>query len=493
MKHLSQGFLETIVRQPHKTAVFDPTGQMTFTEVFVGAGALSHLVESQTDCDRVGILLPTCNVFAVAFWAVVFADKTPVPLLPILKPDEVSAIAADAGFDLVLAIGPLKALAQAACDRVVLLDELPRGGPQPDFHLRDEFDNEVAVLLYTSGSTCGPKGVQLTHANLLANAEGCVRALDIDETFKILSPLPLAHAFALTTGLILPFYSGASATYLPRFTATDMLDIVERDRPNVLFAVPALFRVLVDVLRKNPDQYNLSSLTYVISGGAALPRRLGKTFEELTGLPLLEGYGLTEASPVVSVNTPRALRRGSVGKGLYNVGVKIIDDAGAEQPLGTEGEVCVNGPAVMRGYRGLPDETRQAVDDDGWLHTGDLGLVDEDEFLFITGRIKELIVSAGENIHPAEVQAAIESHDDVVESAVVGIPDPGRGEVPAAFVVVAEGASLSPNDIRIFCRERLASSKVPRKVVILDALPKGPTGKVQNAVLKESLSESEGE
>jgi len=493
MNHLSQSFLETIIRQAHKTAVSDPTGQMTFTEVFVGAGALSQLVESRTRRERVGLLLPTCNGFAVAFWAVLFADKTPVPLLPVLKPEELGAIAADAGFDLVLSIKPLDALARSTCDQVVLLDELPDGAPQGDFHLRDDFDNEVAALLYTSGSTGEPKGVELSHANLLANAEGCVRALNIDETFKILSPLPLAHAFALTTGFVLPFHAGASAIYLPRFAATDMLDLIERDRPNVVFAVPALYRVLVDVLRKSPDQYNLSSLAYVISGGAALPRRLGEAFEDLTGLPLLEGYGLTEASPVVSVNTPKALRRGSVGRPFYNVGVKIIDDAGTELPLGSEGEVCVSGPAVMRGYHGLRDETRQAVDTDGWLHTGDLGLVDEDEFLLITGRRKELIVSAGENIHPAEVQAAIESHDDVVESAVVGIPDPGRGEVPAAFVVLAEGASVSSSDIRTFCREHLASGKVPRKVVFIEALPKGPTGKVKTAVLKDSLSEPAAE
>jgi len=486
---LPHRLLETVIRYPHKTAVSDPTGEMTFTEVFTRSGILSKLVEARTRQSTVGLLLPSSGAFVVAYWAVLFADKTPVLLLPLLKARELKPIASDSGIDLILSVGALESLARAVCDHVVLLDDLPADMPQGDFYLRDEFENEVAALIYTSGSTGLPKGVELSHMNLLANAAGCERMLGVDAGFKLLSPLPLTHAFALTTGLVLPFCTGASVTYTPRFVPGEMLDLIIRFRPNAMFAVPSMFKVLLAVIRREPQAFDLSSLEFPVSGAEALPRTVAEDFRNLTGRMLLEGYGLTEASPVVSVNTPDASRPGSVGKPLYNVGVKIIDDSGAGLAPGREGEICVRGPAVMRGYRGRPRETREAIDEDGWLHTGDLGFLDEDGFLHIVGRKKELIISAGENIHPAQVEAVVCACDGVAEAAVVGIPDASRGEVPVAFVVAGDGVSLTEGELKAFCREHLSSSRVPRKVMFVDALPKGPTGKVLRTALKQLPSE----
>jgi long-chain acyl-CoA synthetase len=300
-----------------------------------------------------------------------------------------------------------------------------------------------------------------------------------DDVF--LCVLPLFHSFAITAAMLLPVLSGARIVLQRRFMASQTLKLISDERVSVLMLVPAMYELLVKSQLLGKTQ--LGSLRYAISGGGPLSPVLEKAFEDATGFPLLNGYGLTETAPVVSVNLPQKRRLGSIGFPLPNLRVEIWDDRDQRLEHGGIGEIMVQGDNVMKGYYGLEEETRQVITKEGWLHTGDSGFLDDDGFLYITGRKKDLIICGGENIYPQEIEDVIAAHPAVELVAVVGAHDKLRGEYPKAFVKLKEDCHVSARDLKEFCRRQLASFKVPREVEFLADLPCNVLGKVLKHML----------
>ena len=482
MQTLVDILLQSAQGAPEKQAVVDPGGTWTFREVYGAALSVAAQVAAATDAPRVGLLLPSGRGFAAGFFGALLAGRTPVPLNLALSPAELAFCMSDAGLDCLLTVTPLADQAAALGGRVVLVDG--PGPPPADAPSSPEWTpDDAAVILYTSGTTARPKGVVLTHANLLANAGAGIEALALRPDHVVLGLLPLFHSFGLTCSLVIPVVLGATSILVPRFQPTTVVDLLRAHRPSAIFAIAGMYGAL---LRTGAlAAIDVSSLEFCVAGGEALPAQVREAFEAQTGTPLLEGYGLTETSPVVSVNRPDALRPGTAGHPLPGVRLRIVDADGRDVPPGAEGEVWVAGPGVMRGYHDRPDETAAVLTDDGWLRTGDLGRLDDTGALAITGRLKDLIICGGENIAPREIEDVLDQHPGVAEVAVIGVPDGVRGEAPKAFVVAREASDLSAADLGAFCRERLAGFKVPRQFAFLPELPKGPTGKVHRRALRE--------
>ncbi|MEW6249596.1 MAG: AMP-binding protein, partial [Planctomycetota bacterium] len=341
---------------------------------------------------------------------------------------------------------------------------------------------DVATVIYTSGTAGEPKGVCLTFDNLAQNIAACTEAAGLGQGEVFLSLLPQFHAFGLTTNTLLPLTLGATVHYLPRFTPTAVVSVIAEQRVTVFITVASMFTALAAM--KDAKSEHFGSITHAVSGGEPLSMPTARRFEERFGKPICEGYGMTEASPVVTLNRPNARRLGSVGPPLPGVSVQAVDSEGRALPPGADGELLVRGHCVMRGYLNRPEQTAAAVRG-GVLHTGDIGRLDADGFVYITGRAKDMLIVGGENVFPAEIESVLLEHPAVAEAAVIGVPDDLRGEVPVAFVIPAEGAAAEGNALRAFCRERLAGYKVPRDVRVSAELPRGPTGKVLKRALRE--------
>ena len=344
--------------------------------------------------------------------------------------------------------------------------------------------DDTAVIIYTSGTTGTPKGVMLSHRNLLSNAAACVKVVGVTPRDRVLCFLPGFHSFTQMVCIVAPVVSGMSIVMCPRLDRALIRKAILRHRPTIFPGVPAVFSAMAHApLGRLARWFN--PIRIYISGGAPLPLSTLEEFEKKYRRPLCEGYGLSEASPVVALNPPNGRRKpGSVGLPLPGLEVRIVDEAGADQPTGQTGELLVSGPSVMSGYAGQPEETAKALKD-GWLHTGDLARRDEDGYLFIAGRIKEMLISRGMNIYPREIEEVLEAQPQIKEAAVIGLSDPARGEVPFAFVVPEEGMEITESELRHACAERLARYKIPRGFKILSSLPRNPAGKVLKQVLKE--------
>ncbi len=447
------------------------------------AGGLGRRLGEQTDNPRVGILAPTSSACAAAIFGCWYAGRTPVPLNFLLAPAEFARVVRDAELDCLVAVERFAPLAQAADVRLLPLSPeilVPADAPAPQAASED-----LGVLLYTSGTSAEPKGVCLSFGNLAANARACIEAAELSADQVFLSLLPQFHAFGLTANTIVPLVMGATVYYQARFSPMQVMQTIHEKRVSVFITVASMFAALAGM--KSATREHFASLTHPVSGGEPLSPKVFQLFEERFGKRVLEGYGMTEASPVVSLNTPRAFRRGSVGRPLPGISVIVVDEAGNELPVGSEGELTIHGHCVMQGYLNKPELTGQAVRA-GALHTGDVGHVDGDGFIFITGRAKDMIIVGGENVFPFEIESVLVEHPSVAEAAVVGARDDVRGEVPLAYVILAEGASeVDETELREFCRGRLAAYKVPRQVRFAEELPHGPTGKILKRALRAEL------
>ncbi|WP_052487487.1 long-chain-fatty-acid--CoA ligase [Gordoniibacillus kamchatkensis] len=347
---------------------------------------------------------------------------------------------------------------------------------------------DLALLQYTGGTTGISKGVMLTHANLIANTIQNVtwayKCVDGEERF--LAALPFFHVFGLSVVMLQAVYRAAEMLLLPRFETKPVLELIARKRPTLFPGAPTMYVALLNY----PDigKYDLSSIRACISGSAPLPREVQLKFEDVTGGRLIEGYGLTEASPVTHANNIWEKRKAGIGIPLPDTDARIVDpETGEELPAGEIGELAVSGPQVMKGYWNRPDETAKVLRD-GWLHTGDMARMDEDGFFEIVDRKKDMIIASGYNIYPREIEEVLFEHPAVKEAAVAGVPDQYRGETVKAFVVVKDGASVTAAELETFCRERLAAYKVPRKFEFRAALPKTLVGKVlRRQLLEEEL------
>ncbi|WP_199545809.1 long-chain fatty acid--CoA ligase [Streptomyces sp. N35] len=415
--------------------------------------------------DRVGLSLPNVPEFAVLYYGILRAGGVVVPMNPLLKEREREHLVADSRALITL---------DAARDWGAELAAHP-----PLETVAERAADDTAVLIYTSGTTGRPKGAELTHANLLRNVEATnASLLHLTEHDVLFGGLPLFHSFGQTCVLNTAVAAGASVTLLPRFDAGEALDLLVRDAVTVWAGVPTMFGALLGHPSLGP--VHRGRLRLAASGGAALPVEVLHAFEEAFGCPLLEGYGLSETSPVASFNRLEGPRRpGTIGLPIAGVRIRIQDESGRELPDGRTGEVAVSGHNVMKGYWNRPEDTAEVLRD-GWLRTGDLGVREADGLFRIVGRKKELIIRGGFNVYPREIEEVLYEHPAVAEAAVLGTPHPELGEEVTAVVALKPGraAATAPDELLAFVKARVAPYKYPRVVAIADALPKGPTGKI---------------
>lgn len=355
----------------------------------------------------------------------------------------------------------------------------------PVAELEPDLD-DLALLVYTSGTTGRPKGVELTHANLDAMTATMVTSMSLDERDHSLLILPLFHVNGIVVSILSPLRAGGQATIAGRFDPRTFFATLEAVRPTYFSGVPAIYTMLANLPAEvEPDT---SSLRFVACGAAPMPAALITQVEQRFGVVLVEGYGLSETTCASTSNPLDGVRKpGTVGVALPGQRVAIMAADGSLLPTGERGEVVVQGPTVMRGYLNKPEETAKTIRD-GWLHTGDVGILDEDGYLRIVDRVKDMIIRGGENIYPQEIEHAIHAHPSVLEAAVVGRPHPVMGEEPVAFVVLKDGASLGRDELLAFLTERIAKFKLPTEVSFIDEVPKNPVGKFDKPRLRSTLT-----
>ncbi len=483
---LGEAFLATAEANADRTGVVGVQRSYTFREYAGAALSVARTLEEEGAAERVALLLGTSEAFAVMYFGTLLSGRVPIPLNFLLSPQELAAVAADAGLDKVFTVEPLEKLAAAAGIESVPVEKwLPgaiSGGPGTPAR-----PNRIATILYTSGTTGAPKGVVLTQQNLLSNIAACTEHFSFSPEHRLLGVLPLFHTFALTTTLALPALVGATTILMPRFEPRTAAEAITAHSVTTLVAVPSMYRAMLRAIEGMDVDF--STLRLPICGGEPLPQQCFQAYRDRHGVTLLEGYGLTETSPVISANTPSALRPGTVGTPLANLEVRVTDEAGQDAGVNVDGEIWVRGPSVMDGYLNRPEETSQVITGNAFLKTGDVGRIDQEGFLTITGRMREMIISAGENVFPREIEQVLLSHPAVTEAAVIGIPHQQRGEAPKAFVVLKEGLSADEEELKDLCRSQIARYKVPTEVEFRDQFERSPMGKILKQRLVRGKSE----
>ncbi len=460
---------------------------LSYDEVLDGARRVTALLKAKgvEPGDRVGLVLPNVPPFPVLFFGALAAGAVVVPMNPLLKAREVKYYLEDSGASIVFAWEAMadeagKAAKEVGIDCIPVeadgfLGLLAEHEPIDDVAERE--DDDTVVLLYTSGTTGQPKGAELTHANLSTNAKVSAETLvELSPEDVVMGCLPLFHCFGLTCGLNAAVSVGACLTLIPRFDAEKALEVIGRDQVTVFEGVPTMYAGMLHA--PDAESYDVSSLRTCISGGSAMPVEVMKSFEETFGCIVLEGYGLSETSPVASFNRPDLERKpGSIGVPVRGVEMKLVDDDGKDVEQGEVGEIAIKGENVMKGYWGKEDATKESIPD-GWFRSGDMAKQDEDGYFFIVDRKKDLIIRGGYNVYPREVEEALYEHEAVAEVAVIGVPHDDLGEEVGAAVALKKGKSVDEDELREFAKERLAAYKYPRHLWIVDELPKGPTGKI---------------
>lgn len=461
-----------------RLAAADQSLMLSYGAFLAVTRGLGEQVRGLTACERVGILAPTSAACAAAIFSCWHAGKVPVPLNFLLAPEELRQVIAHAELDAAIVVDRFVELASSMGLRPLTLDgqtmtpaaSAPAAGA----------GSSTAVILYTSGSTGRPKGVCLSFDNITSNAWACIEKAAIGPEDIFLSILPQFHSYGFTMMTVAPLLLGATVWYLPRFSPLLVAHTIAERGVSVFTATASLFAALLKL--RGDESPALSSLKLAISGGEPLAIPVAEEFERRFGVRILEGYGLTETSPVVALNVPGARRLGSVGTPLPEVEVFPVDREGRYVARGAEGELLVRGPCVMQGYYRDPAATAELMRD-GAFRTGDIGRVDEDGFVYITGRAKEMLIVGGENVFPVEIERVLSEHPAVAEVAVVGARDALRGEEPVAFVILREGVAADALELRRYCRERLAAYKVPREIRFVSDFPRTPAGKI----MKRSL------
>jgi len=498
--NLAGAFSDSVQKHSEKTALFWGDATFSYSELWSRSLFVAGILRHQFNVapgERVGLWLKNCPEFIPALFGVLQTGAVVVPINNFLKPEEVAYILNDAGIDIILTDGELSGHFQALktkrpslkllnAENVLVSFPNPPGGTRFDTELlrnpvRKETD--LAVLIYTSGTTGRPKGAMLSHGNLLHNVDSCRQCLhtEADDRFAVL--LPMFHSYMLTVGILLPLLVGGSIVIVKSLhPARNLIQEIFTKRPTILPAFPQFYRSLV-----NAELPGKLPLRICISGSAPLPGQLLHEFESRFQIPLIEGYGLSEASPVVAKNPLDGTHKpGSIGLPIPNVRMSVQDDDGRTLGPNMVGEICVQGGNVMMGYWNQPEETAKAFRDT-WLLTGDLGYRDDDGYYYITDRKKDMLLVNGNNVYPREIEEVIYQFPNVKETAVVGQPDARRGEQAIAFVVPNDGTSVNEAALLKFVREKLADYKVPRQVIVSPPLPRNATGKILKTELRKQL------
>jgi long-chain acyl-CoA synthetase len=489
--NLARAFELSAERASGKTAVFYGDAEFSYAKLLTQtrwlAGRLQREFAVQPG-ERVGIWLKNCPEFIPALFGILAAGGAVVPINNFLKPDEVAYILQDAGARVLItesAMGEALTKLSAALPqlRCVHIEAFAAATSSPRDLLRPSPHTEadLAVIIYTSGTTGHPKGAMLAHGNLLHNVESCRQVLAAVDVDRFVLLLPMFHSFMLTVCVLLPLIVGGSVVLIKSLhPPKSILHEIIAHQGTVLPAIPQFFRALTHM----PPPPGLP-LRLCVSGAAPLPVETLREFSAHWPIPLIEGYGLSEASPVVSMNPINGARKpGSIGLPVPNVEVSIQDDEGNILADGQVGELCVRGGNVMLGYWNKPEETAKALRG-GWLLTGDVGYRDADGYFFITDRKKDMLLVNGINVYPREIEEIIYQFPGIKEAAVVSQPDPRKGEAPVAFVSLNDGATLDEKALLRFVREKLADYKIPRRVEVMPALPRNATGKILKTALRQ--------
>jgi len=507
LKNITQILERGAAEYAHRTAIVFGSLRITYGTLQNKAGRITRYLQETAALkpgERVALLVDNGPEFVYAYFGILGARGIVVPINHMFKRDEIRYVLTDSGSRFVLTSPVYQdsceeirvmvdSLTRVACIQHVLRQEPPEDAP-PIPTLSDP--KETAVFLYTSGTTGRPKAAMLTHGNLLSNVAASARAIRVTSRDTVTCFLPLFHSFAATVCMLMPLAHGSRLVIMksPR-PIRKLLRSIRRNKVTIFVGIPSLYNIMKDMkLPRGIPRWLLRFLIPIrlsISGAAALPVEVFKKYEERFGTPLLEGYGLTEASPVVSLNPLKGPRKaGSIGLPLPGVDIRIVDPSGAPCPVDIVGELCVKGPNVMKGYY-RRDEDNQAVLKGGWLLTGDMAKRDAEGYFYIMGRKKEMVNVRGLNVYPREIEEVLYRNPVIKEAAVIGIPDAHKGEVPKGYVVLKSADAASEHDIIAYLKEHLAGYKIPRRIVIRETLPKNTTGKILKRLLvEESLQEA---
>ncbi len=477
---------------PGRVRVVDHQRTWSGASLVAGSQHVAAKIRQLTAAKHIGVMLPPAGVFPMAALGVWSLGRTVVPLNFLLKREEFDYVVKDSEIDLVVTSRAV--LDAIDCEPrgvgLLCLEDVSFAGMPDVFWPALATDEDLAVILYTSGTSGRPKGVMLTHGALSANVQQCIEWVKLSRRDVLVGILPQFHSFGLTVLTLLPLTCGAKVVYAPRFVPQRIVKMFREHRPTFFVGLPSMYNALLSV--KKADASDFESLRYAVSGGEPLPRAVFESFRERFEVTICEGYGLTETAPVTNWLRLEDFRLGSVGRPLPGVTERIVDaGSGRNLPAGEEGEIRIAGPNVMRGYFKLPELTKAVFDEDGFFRTGDIGKLDDEGYLYITGRLKEMMIIGGENVFPREIEEVLNQHASVRETGVIGVADDMRGEVPVAFVELEEGVVFDEPELRSFCRERLAGYKVPRRVIAVEALPRNPTGKILRRELGAMLAEVE--
>ncbi|EWG12500.1 fatty acid--CoA ligase family protein [Cytobacillus firmus] len=513
--NLTEQLHETAIKMGDKTAYYFMDQSSTYAEL---DGAVTKFAEGLSKLgvkkgDHIALLLGNSPHFVIGLHGALRLGATVIPINPIYTPDEIGYIVNNGDVKAVVTLDllvPLIEKMHQALPKVenYIICDTPQGqASEQDLSALSAFskmksftqliasgdigfkgpeleEDDTAVILYTSGTTGKPKGAMLTHKNLYSNAKDVSDYLHMNENDRVITTLPMFHVFCLTVALNAPLMNGATILIDPKFSPKEVFRLAKKYDPTVFAGVPTMYNFLLQYEDGNPE--DLKSLRLCISGGAAMPVALLHGFEKKFNVIVSEGYGLSEASPVTCFNPlDKPRKAGSIGQSIMNVENKVVNELGEEVSVGEVGELIVRGPNVMKGYYKLPEETAATIRD-GWLYTGDLAKRDEEGYFYIVDRKKDLILVGGYNVYPREVEEVLYNHREVVEAAVLGVPDPNLGEAVKCYVVT-NNPQLTEELLLAYCEEHLARYKVPSSIEFLEELPKNTTGKILRRALKNQI------
>jgi long-chain acyl-CoA synthetase len=513
--NLTEQLHETAIKMGDKTAYYFMDQSSTYAEL---DGAVTKFADGLSKLgvkkgDHIALLLGNSPHFVIGLHGALRLGATVIPINPIYTPDEIGYIVNNGDVKAVVTLDLLVPLIEKMHQSLpkvenFIICDTPQGqASEQDLSALSAFskmksftqliasgdfgfkgpeleEDDTAVILYTSGTTGKPKGAMLTHKNLYSNAKDVSDYLRMNENDRVITTLPMFHVFCLTVALNAPLMNGATILIDPKFSPKEIFRLAKKYEPTVFAGVPTMYNFLLQYEDGNPE--DLKSLRLCISGGAAMPVALLHGFEKKFNVIVSEGYGLSEASPVTCFNPlDKPRKAGSIGQSIMNVENKVVNELGEEVSVGEVGELIVRGPNVMKGYYKLPEETAATIRD-GWLYTGDLAKRDEEGYFYIVDRKKDLILVGGYNVYPREVEEVLYNHGEVVEAAVLGVPDPNLGEAVKCYVV-SNNPQLTEELLLAYCAEHLARYKVPSSIEFLEELPKNTTGKILRRALKNQV------
>ncbi|MFD3447285.1 fatty acid--CoA ligase family protein [Microbacteriaceae bacterium 4G12] len=507
--NLVYSLLETARKKGDNTAYIFQDQKTTYRElngvVTQFASGLSKLGIKKGD--HIALIAGNSPYFIIGLYGAMRVGATVIPINPIYTADEMHYILQNGDVKTIIALDlllpslqhlmpnlhsvehlivcPISANPLEETEKMKSFTSVLQMGdfslPMPELH-----DDDVALILYTSGTTGTPKGAMLTHRNLYSNASDVAAYLQYKESDIIVGALPMFHVFGLTVSLNAPIVSGTTLLILPKFSPTEVFHLVRTYKATIFAAVPTMYNFLYQY--PGDHEADLQTLRLCISGGASMPVALLENFEKKFNVIVSEGYGLSEASPVTCFNPlDRPRKAGSIGTNIWNVENKVVDEMGEEVPVGEVGELIVRGPNVMKGYYKFPEDTAATIRN-GWLYTGDLAKMDEEGYFYIVDRKKDLVLVGGYNVYPREVEEVLYKHEAVAEAIVLGVPDDNLGEAVKAFVVPK--GEVTEEELIAYCSLHLAKYKIPRTIEFLEELPKNTTGKILRRALRKQVTQA---